>query len=848
MFKNLKIAHKLTAGFGLMLALLAVVTGVAYFKMSAIQARLDHVVEDNVTALERTHRVQVAALRRGTEGRNLAIAASDADNERYRSRFEEASRKLSDGLAALGAPAAAGGPAADIVRDLLALEKKLQPLDDKAVQLALANRKREAADVLLREAGPLREQFQAGVDKLVELQQRDNAATEAQAAREYDAARVLLGVIAALAGLAAVVVAWLTTRSIVLPLRRAVASAQAVASGDFSRRAGAVAREETGQLLRSMDAIGERLEGFLHAQQEMMLQHERGMIDHKIDAGGLPGSYGAMARGINELVQAHIDVKMKVVEVITAYAEGDLSRSMDRLPGLKARITEAIDQVQSQMSEAARVAMANLRVRNALDNVTSNVMIADASGDIVYCNKAVMEMLAKAESDIRTQLPAFEVRKVLGSSFDVFHRNPAHQRNMLSGLTSTHRAQIKVGGRTFALVASPIVDAAGQRAGTVEEWRDRTQEVAVEAEVAGIVAAAAAGDFTRRVGVDGKEGFFLNLSEGLNTLLQTSETGLNEVARVLSVIAEGDLGQRVTGDFKGTFGRLRDDVNGTCEKLAQVIGEVRGAADALSSASAQVSATAQSLSQGASEQASSVEETSASIEQMSASIAQNSENAKVTDAMASKASKEAVEGGDAVSRTVEAMKSIAARISIIDDIAYQTNLLALNAAIEAARAGEHGKGFAVVAAEVRKLAERSQVAAQEIGQLAGSSVGLAEKAGTLLQEMVPSINKTSDLVQEITAASEEQATGVQQVTTAMNQLTQATQQNASASEQLAATAEEMSGQAGQLQELMGFFRLAAEPQAAGGGRVVAMTGRVRKAGPGRAAAAAEPDEAHFQSF
>ena len=205
---------------------------------------------------------------------------------------------------------------------------------------------------------------------------------------------------------------------------------------------------------------------------------------------------------------------------------------------------------------------------------------------------------------------------------------------------------------------------------------------------------------------------------------------------------------------------------------------------------------------------------------MTASINQNAENAKVTDNMAAKAAKEASEGGDAVKDTVQAMKQIANKIGIIDDIAYQTNLLALNAAIEAARAGEHGKGFAVVAAEVRKLAERSQVAAQEIGQLASNSVGLAEKAGHLLDEIVPSINKTSDLVQEIASASMEQSSGVAQINNAMNQLNQATQQNASASEELAATAEELGGQAEQLQDLMGFFAIDT-PTAGGKSRAAA---------------------------
>ncbi|WP_024871976.1 methyl-accepting chemotaxis protein [Tolumonas lignilytica] len=251
-------------------------------------------------------------------------------------------------------------------------------------------------------------------------------------------------------------------------------------------------------------------------------------------------------------------------------------------------------------------------------------------------------------------------------------------------------------------------------------------------------------------------------------------------------------------------------------KLSHIIGEVRTSSDALASASEEVSATSQSLSQAASEQAASVEETSASMEQISSSVAQNTENAKVTDAISSKAAQDVERGGESVKETVNAMKQIASKISIIDDIAYQTNLLALNAAIEAARAGEHGKGFAVVAAEVRKLAERSQIAAQEIGQVASSSVSLAEQAGKLFEQLVPDIKRTSDLVQEITAASQEQSSGVAQINVAMGQLSQITQQNASASEELAATAEEMTAQAGQLTDLINYFQVTNtnSPQAA----------------------------------
>jgi len=322
-----------------------------------------------------------------------------------------------------------------------------------------------------------------------------------------------------------------------------------------------------------------------------------------------------------------------------------------------------------------------------------------------------------------------------------------------------------------------------------------------------VVAAANAGRFEERVELAGLQGFQKEMGEGLNQLVITTGASIADVVRVMGAMSEGDLTKIIEKSYEGSFGELKEYTNNTVSKLSQVVTEVNGSAEALASASEEVSATAQALSQAASEQAAGVEETSASLEQMTASIAQNTENAKVTDGMASKAAQEATDGGEAVNATVMAMKQIAKKIVIIDDIAYQTNLLALNAAIEAARAGVHGKGFAVVAAEVRKLAERSQVAAQEIGEVATNSVELAEKAGRLLSEMVPNIKRTSDLVQEITAASEEQSSGVGQINGAVGQLNQTTQQNASSSEELAATAEEMSGQAEQLQQAMSFFKL-----------------------------------------
>jgi methyl-accepting chemotaxis protein len=481
-----------------------------------------------------------------------------------------------------------------------------------------------------------------------------------------------------------------------------------------------------------------------------------------------------------------------------------LSRTNQSLKNLEEKaLAEEAAAAEKQLQEERDRAIANenMRIKMALDSLPECVTVSNANAAFVHATPAAEDLLRKLGG------PGFDLSKLYGNKISGLFSDHTTAENFDRAVVSGESVDMEIAGRQIRLLAKPILDSAGQRLGRVTHWVDRTEEIRSEIELANLVAAAGQGDFSTRLSIDGKSGFFATVGAGMNELLSTSEQGLTDVAELLAAFAEGDLTRRMERNYQGLFGKVKDSANTTAENLTRVMGEVRAAADALTGAANQVSATAQSLSQAASEQAASVEETTSQIDVMSASISQNSDNAKVTDGMATKASKEAVDGGGAVGQTVMAMKQIAAKIGIVDDIAYQTNLLALNAAIEAARAGEHGKGFAVVAAEVRKLAERSQLAAKEIGELAGSSVMTAERAGSLLDAIVPSIQKTSELVQEIAAASAEQSESVEQIGGAMGQLSKATQQNASASEELAATSEQLSGQAEQLQQSIAFFNI-----------------------------------------
>ncbi|MFW1678015.1 methyl-accepting chemotaxis protein [Pontibacter sp. JAM-7] len=499
-------------------------------------------------------------------------------------------------------------------------------------------------------------------------------------------------------------------------------------------------------------------------------------------------------------------------------------------------------QMGFEVNDAKEAARRSQRIKVALDNVSSNVMMATPDGEIIYCNEAVVEMMRIAESDIREQLPEFEADRIVGSNFDIFHKKPEHQRRMLDALKDTHRGRIKVGRRTFDLTANPVVDDAGARLGTVVEWVDVTDQLIAEDQVENLINQASMGQLDERLDASIYTGFMNQIANGVNQMLDAVVEPMREVKRVLQALSDGDLTQKMEGNFHGEFAELNQALDSSLDNLNKMVSEIRSAGASISTGASEIASGNTTLSQRTEEQAASLEETAASMEEMTSTVKQNADNADEARKLASEAQTLAEKGGDISTSVVRSMGDISASstkiaeiIGVIDEIAFQTNLLALNAAVEAARAGEQGRGFAVVASEVRSLAQRSASAAKEIKELISDSVKKVEEGGAYvdesgkaLSEIMAAIKNVSNIINEIASASREQATGIEQVNIAVTQMDEGTQQNAALVEEVAAASSSMEEQAAQLDGLVNAFKVSGAEVTAAASSAMGEIAKIRK--------------------
>lgn len=513
---------------------------------------------------------------------------------------------------------------------------------------------------------------------------------------------------------------------------------------------------------------------------------------------------------------------VRLQEVVNSIAAGDLSMDLDLgrpATGIFAD-AQTMQRNLRQRHEADQQTMAETgRVRQALDNVNGNVLIIDSTLNIIYVNDAIGEMLDQMGHAFRQSNPAYDRNALIDAPISVFLDSQDLSVLSLDTLQSATKLEKTLGNYTIEIIANPVFNADGERLGAVMEWVDKTDALAIEAQVTHVVQRALQGELSARIDMQEKSGFYATLSDGVNQLMNVSESVIGDAKRVLSAMADGKLDQRITSDYEGDYQSLRNDTNATVDKLNEVVSSIHDTSESVRTGANEIALGNTDLSQRTEEQAESLSETASSMAAVTDIVKTNADNAVVADKISTEASSQAQQGGLVVDKAVQAMneineasKKIFDIITVIDEIAFQTNLLALNASVEAARAGEQGRGFAVVASEVRNLAGRSASAAREIKHLiedSGRKVEegsrLVNQSGDTLNQIVVSVDKVSVIISDIASSSQEQVDGISDIRTSIDQMEEITQQNAALVEQATAASESLGMQADDLAEMVRFF-------------------------------------------
>lgn len=490
----------------------------------------------------------------------------------------------------------------------------------------------------------------------------------------------------------------------------------------------------------------------------------------------------------------------------------ELGRVMLALEDMRVTLAQSAETEKFQRQEI-------LKVKQALDQVTTAILMVDKERNIIYVNRATTELFTHHLDEMRQHIPALKSADLVGMNIDAFHHSPQHQQELLSNLNKPLKTQIKIGSLGFNLTAAPVLGDDNERLGTVLEWLDVTEQLSSEDDIEALIEAAGQGDLTQRIALEGKSGFYHEVASKLNRLMEQIAGAVDETAKVLDALASGELRKTAKGNFKGVFGKLQHDANVTGKRLNNVVSKLQDVASTVTTGANEIADANKDLSARTELQSTNIEQTAASMEEMSAGLKSTSHISEKANQLTQSTSGKASKGTEVVGNAIEAMRAIdessqriAEIITVIDEIAFQTNLLALNASVEAARAGEQGRGFAVVAGEVRSLAQRSAGAAKEIKHLISDSVervktgsDLVDDSGRKLEQIKDSITELADMIAQIDVNARQQANGVEQVSIAMSQMDASTQQNAAMVEQTANASAVMAEQAGHMMSLLSYF-------------------------------------------